>query len=377
MTATPGGGRGTTWWWRRITGAVLAAGALATAITAVLALLPSDPADVEDTAQFTGVRVTPGVPLGEYQRRNAEVTPVEADDDAGAARDPERVGVAPVLAPAADAIVRPASAAFPRARAVDVRLSGPTHPADRSGPPPTSSAPDAPEPTTPSTDDTTETTSDDTTSTSTDTDPTGVPTPGPTTEARSRFDVVAEGDDGTGIVLPPFAEERELQVVDRVDATASQLARVTGCEDDPDGCSPYVVKVLPIIVAESVDEEGEPVPPDVAAERVVELLRDTRLGGDGDEPLGVVIATDIELEGLRGETVLLTWSMWEQSGGARLHGDWLDERLAYSLEASTEHDTASLDLWIPLPPEPGPYFVRVGLDLGGSSLASADSEPFS
>ncbi|HKY65541.1 MAG TPA: hypothetical protein VJM49_04190 [Acidimicrobiales bacterium] len=365
-------GRGTAWWWRRITGAVLAAGALATAITAIQALLPSDPADTEDTAQFTGVRVTADVPLGEYQRRNAEMTPVETDDDAGAAGD-DAAGVATVLAPPVDALVRRLPAPYPRTRAVEVKVSAPPHPAGTSGPPPTATAPDATEPTSPSSDDPT---SDDTTSTSTGHGTTVVPSPGPSTEALPRFDVVTEGDEGTGIVLPPFAHERELQGVDRVEATASELARVTGCEDDPDGCTPYVVKVLPFIVAESVDQQGEPVPPDVAAQRVVDLLRDTRVGGDGDEPLGVVIATDIELEGLRGETVLLTWSMWQQAGGARLHGDWLDERLAYSLEATTEHDTTSLDLWIPLPPEPGPYFVRVGLDLGGSSLASADSEPF-
>ena len=327
---------------------------------------------MEDTAQFTGVRVTADVPLGEYQRRNAEMTPVETDDDAGAARD-DAASVATVLAPPVDALVRRLPAPYPRARAVEVKVSAPPHPAGISGPPPTATAPDATEPTSPSSDDTT---SDDTTSTSTGQGTTVVPSPGPSTEALPRFDVVTEGDEGTGIVLPPLAHERELQGVDRVEATASELARVTGCEDDPDGCTPYVVKVLPFIVAESVDQQGEPVPPDVAAQRVVELLRDTRVGGDGDEPLGVVIATDIELEGLRGKTVLLTWSMWQQSGGARLHGDWLDERLAYSLEATTEHDTTSLDLWIPLPPEPGPYFVRVGLDLGGSSLASADSEPF-
>lgn len=60
-----------------------------------------------------------------------------------------------------------------------------------------------------------------------------------------------------------------------------------------------------MVTAISVDLDGNPVPPDVAAERVLEILRNART--DGDEPLGVVVTTDVDLAGLRGEPVFLTW----------------------------------------------------------------------
>jgi hypothetical protein len=87
------------------------------------------------------------------------------------------------------------------------------------------------------------------------------------------------------------------------------------------------------------------------------------------------VTADLELAGLRGKPVLLSWSMWQQGGNKRLYGDWLNRNLAYRLEATTDRDT-TLDLWIPLPKAPGPYFVRVDLTAGRSTLASADSQPF-
>jgi hypothetical protein len=55
---------------------------------------------------------------------------------------------------------------------------------------------------------------------------------------------------------------------------------------------------------------------------------------------------------------------------------WLNRNLAYRLEATTDRDTTSLDLWVPLPRSPGPYFIRVNLTAADATLASADSQPF-
>lgn len=133
--------------------------------------------------------------------------------------------------------------------------------------------------------------------------------------------------------------------------------------------------------------DGEPVDPAVAAERVLQVLRDARTtaapdpdAADNDvadpEPLGVVVNADIELVGLRGKPVALSWSMWQTGGDVRLHGDWLNSNLAYRLEAVTDSDTVSIDLWVPLPRPPGPYFVQVDLTAEGARLHSAHSEPF-
>jgi hypothetical protein len=54
----------------------------------------------------------------------------------------------------------------------------------------------------------------------------------------------------------------------------------------------------------------------------------------------------------------------------------LNERLAYRMEATSDHDTASVDFWIPLPKSRGPYFVRSRLAVGDSTLATTDSPSF-
>jgi hypothetical protein len=94
------------------------------------------------------------------------------------------------------------------------------------------------------------------------------------------------------------------------------------------------------------------------------------------EPLGVVVIADVELVGLRGKPVTLSWSMWQTGGDVRLHGDWLNNNLAYRLKAVTDHDTVTIDLWVPLPRPPGPYLVQVDINAESARLASAHSEPF-
>jgi hypothetical protein len=64
------------------------------------------------------------------------------------------------------------------------------------------------------------------------------------------------------------------------------------------------------------------------------------------------VTADLELAGLRGKPVLLSWSMWQQGGNKRLYGDWLNRNLAYRLEATTDRDT-TLDLWIRCRRHPG------------------------
>jgi hypothetical protein len=156
------------------------------------------------------------------------------------------------------------------------------------------------------------------------------------------------------------------------------------CDKDsktnPDDC----INLIPFIDPLSLDPKGNPVAPAMAAERVLELLRDARSTGgeppEGEEPrgepLGVVITADLELAGLRGKLVLLSWSMCQQGGTKRLYGNWLNRNLAYRLEATTDRDTTSLDLWVPLPRSPGPYFIRVNLTAAESFLARAGSQPF-
>ncbi|WP_284740616.1 hypothetical protein [Amycolatopsis sp. RTGN1] len=139
---------------------------------------------------------------------------------------------------------------------------------------------------------------------------------------------------------------------------------------------PVDLVLLPAIVGYSTDLAGNRVPPDQVAERVLKVLSDARHTDDAREPVGVALSADVELSGLRGKTVVLTWEMWQVDGKFRLHGDWLNTNLAYELRPSTDHDTTSVDLWVPLPKDPGEYKVHVDLTLDGRNVASNESPPF-
>lgn len=199
-----------------------------------------------------------------------------------------------------------------------------------------------------------------------------------------------------GLVVPSAFQQEgfDAYAQEALELAAAQDPDLKLCEEDPKANSDDCIGVAYFIAPMSVDTEGNPVAPAVAAERVVELLRDARSTGgekpegekpEGEkpggekpkgEPLGVVVSADLELAGLRGEPVLLSWSMWQQGGKKRLYGNWLNSNLAYRLKATTDRDTTTLDLWVPLPKSRGPYFIRVSLTAAGSVLASADSPPF-
>ena len=46
------------------------------------------------------------------------------------------------------------------------------------------------------------------------------------------------------------------------------------------------------------------------------------------------------------------------------------------LEATTARDTASVELWVPLPKQVGKYIIRSTLRIDGSDIASATSDEF-
>lgn len=156
----------------------------------------------------------------------------------------------------------------------------------------------------------------------------------------------------------------------------------------PEGCRAglYRCVLYSLAGSQAVGPGGDLVEPEVAAERLVELLQNTRTAGEAspgaagsraDEPLGVLVTVNLELIGLRDEEVELTWSMLAARGAnKRLYGDWLNDNLAYRLKAGSDRDTAFQYIWIPLPRSPGPYYVRVELTVDGAPLMSEASDPF-
>ena len=102
--------------------------------------------------------------------------------------------------------------------------------------------------------------------------------------------------------------------------------------------------------------------------------------GSGDstkrQPLGELISVDLELAGLQGQPVFLSWSIFQKDGPGQLSGRWLNSFVAFRLEATTNDDSGTLEMWIPLPKPKEPYFIRLALTTGSASLASTDSDPF-
>ncbi|MFC3741245.1 hypothetical protein [Paractinoplanes deccanensis] len=115
------------------------------------------------------------------------------------------------------------------------------------------------------------------------------------------------------------------------------------------------------------------------AQKMSELrnIRTVKIKGSQQrDAVGAVVSVNFDLGGVRGKPVMLSWSMWQRGTGDRLYGDWLNEHLAYRVEAVSDHDTAAGDFWIPMPKDGGPFFIRSRLTLGDSVLASADSQQF-
>jgi hypothetical protein len=330
-------------WWRRgwalVSGAILALGALASAITAILGLVRAEP-DLVDRAEITFIDLIPAVPLSQYERRSAG--------------GPRSLGEASDLALAAHVVLT--TTGLPQ------EVSGETDepPVEgTTGPSPTSPS-ESPEegpsesPASPS----------EPTSESPSESPAESPTPSP---SESPGGLVTE---------PPFAfplgSFRYRDVVAEVRELAPQLE----LPRNPDGeTAMYVLN----LTTTGVDEEGEPLPPAEAARRVVQVLGETRAVRTPQgtlDPLGVVVFANVELEGLRDREVGVFWELWSRDGGTQLYDRWLDQVPVSRITAQRDTDAGSLRFWVPMPKDPGQYVVNVILREGESTLVTRPSGPF-
>jgi hypothetical protein len=331
--------------WTRLTKIILGAGALAAAITAVLtlvlSLLPSP--DPQDIARFISVRALSQVPLNEFHQRSAVFK-------SESAKHVSKQGSSLVVA------------ALGQTSAPSTQNSAPST-APPSSPTTTASASETATPTgtaTPSA----------TTSPTSTTSPIGTATPSPTSTPTS----AASPSGGIRFLLPPGLSFGAAATY------AHQVADLIG-----DKGFPFIP--LPVLAPVATDEKGDLVSPEVAAKRLIGVLGHTRAvsetprdqhegSGQKREPLGELISVNMELMGLRGQPVFLSWSIFRVGGHNNLFGRWLSDFVAYRIEGTTDDDTGTLPMWIPLPKGPGPYFIRLTLTTSGAGLASKDSDPF-
>jgi hypothetical protein len=311
-------------WYLRIKTLVLTAGALAGAVLGVLALTDRlAPADQSDVPRIERVWMVRAATLGQFAPAGGDLDP---DLD---------------LSPAPKA----AAHALPTVRLVVGRLGG----ADATPTPAPLAPPTDPSPTdsppTPSPTDTPTGTPTPTPTSTPSTTPTPTPTPTPSQEPtlESSTFVVPENWPPTKEYLGSVATEVELVQV----------------ESDSPKYDPQVVTTLFALGYQPTNEEGEDIPAEQVAERIVDALDEVETTPNGEtvDPLGWTVAVDLRIEGMAGESLLLTW----QLDGAEVPDNWAAENLAYRVKASTPLDVGVAEIWVPDLAASGGYVVNVKL----------------
>ena len=80
--------------------------------------------------------------------------------------------------------------------------------------------------------------------------------------------------------------------------------------------------------------------------------------------LGHTVTVNYTLEGYGGVPLVLIWSI----SGAPVSGEWAASEVEYDIQATTEHDGGTLDLWVPDLKAPGAYVVTAKLFHTESSI---------
>lgn len=96
------------------------------------------------------------------------------------------------------------------------------------------------------------------------------------------------------------------------------------------------------------------------------------------EPRGAVVNFDVELEGYEGRSAELRWSLFDARRRSRVRKPWLVDRLALRLTPDAPVDRATSEIWVPLPKKvKGPFFARLEVfDDKGVRVAYEESRTF-
>ncbi len=206
-------------------------------------------------------------------------------------------------------------------------------------------------------------------STNPSTDPPGTISPpsGPTTPP----DVPVPDDPGD--VPEPGIEPVDPALPAPYVADVLELVELSGftLEDPPQDDDGTGLTQL-MATASSVDENGDRVPPEVAARRIVAVLARVRTEDvDGlKEPLGVIVRVRVRIEHAEGVPVQISWEMdGVGDQGQRLTHRWLRGQPAYEVEAANGDDRGVVRLWVPLPPARGRYSLTLSAGVEGDQLA--------
>jgi hypothetical protein len=162
------------------------------------------------------------------------------------------------------------------------------------------------------------------------------------------------------VELPTCAETRDVDVVVEGDGAV------------------HMSPPLPAPGNALLDDEGRPATPEIAATRLATSLdgvRSVRTRGKVD-PLGMRATVTLEIEGMRDRTLALYWRLSAAPGGTVLPAEWATAVPACRLVPGTDLDSASIDLWIPLPEPSGPFLMDLYVATETTALTSYRTEPF-
>jgi hypothetical protein len=121
------------------------------------------------------------------------------------------------------------------------------------------------------------------------------------------------------------------------------------------------------------NDPANSLPPEEVSKRLAEALRkvDTRETGGKKDPRGWVVAVNVEVSGLKHVPLLLTWSL----DGLDVPVRWAADNVAYRLTPTTNHDTGSVEVWVPDLRKPGKYNVNLTLALQSNGTVLTRGEP--
>jgi hypothetical protein len=94
------------------------------------------------------------------------------------------------------------------------------------------------------------------------------------------------------------------------------------------------------------------------------------------DEVGYLIPIRVALRGMVGQRVRLRWRMYDARSSAPVPGR-IYSQVAATFRPEVAQQATRLSVWVPYPPRPGRYFVRVSLaDAQGRPLSELNSAPF-
>lgn len=138
-------------------------------------------------------------------------------------------------------------------------------------------------------------------------------------------------------------------------------------------------RAFSVVAVNAVDENGDPVPAQEAAEELADRLGTVRTTptSEGEDPLGMRVTVNLDIEGLRDQPLLLYWRL-VQAGETPVPHAWAEWFPAAEVIPTSERDSGFATTWVPLPVAPGPYRAEVVLmqESSNAQLISQLTEPF-